>query len=130
MLAKKENNARANLLAETLDRAMGRWLEDDRSPSRQVGELDNRGSHFYLALYWARELADQEEDEELASQFESLTSRLTDAEEQIVEELASVQGSSVDIGGYYWPDRDQMEEAMRPSRTFNDALEQLRSATA
>src|SRR5438270_234579 len=107
-------NPRAGLLAQTLDRAIGRWLEEDRSPSRKSGELDNRGSHFYLALYWAQELAGQHDDDELASQFESLATRLADAEEQIIDELASVQGSSVDIGGYYLPDRDLMAEAMRP----------------
>jgi isocitrate dehydrogenase len=130
LLAQQDDNQRAKLLAQTLDRATGRWLEEDRSPSRKTGELDNRGSHFYLALYWAQELAQQQEDEELASQFESVAGRLADAEQQIVEELDSVQGSSVDIGGYYWPDRELMAEAMRPSRTFNEALEQLRSATA
>ena len=130
LFGKKEDNTRASVLAQTLDRAIGRWLEEDRSPARQVGELDNRGSHFYLALYWAQELAGQDEDEELGSQFESLAKRLADDEEQIVEELSSAQGSAVEIGGYYWPDRAQMADAMRPSQTFNDALEQLRSATA
>jgi len=130
LLSKSDDNRRARLLAGTLDRAIGRWLEEDRSPSRKAGELDNRGSHFYLALYWARELAEQQEDEELAAQFESLASRLAGAEEQILEELAAVQGSAVDIGGYFWPDRELMAEAMRPSKTFNEALEQLRSATA
>ena len=130
LLAKRDDNRRAALLAKTLDRAVGRWLEQDRSPSRKAGELDNRGSHFYLALYWAQELAQQEEDEELASQFESLARQLADNEEQIVEELGAVQGSPVDIGGYYWPDRELIAQAMRPSRAFNEALEQLRSATA
>jgi len=130
LLARHDDNARASLLAATLDRAIGRWLEEDRSPSRKVGELDNRGSHFYLTLYWAQELAEQKEDAELASQFEALAGTLADAEDQIVEQLASVQGSPVEIGGYFWPDRELMAEAMRPSEAFNDALEQLRSATA
>jgi isocitrate dehydrogenase len=130
LFAKQDENPCAALLEQTLDRAIGRWLEEDRAPSRKTGELDTRGSHFYLALYWARELAEQSEDEELASQFESLADVLSDAEEQIVEELGSAQGSEVDIGGYYWPDRELMAEAMRPSRTFNDALEQLHSAKA
>jgi isocitrate dehydrogenase len=130
LLAKTDENPRAALLAQTLDRAIGRWLEDDRSPSRKVGELDNRGSHYYLALYWAQELAEQDDDEELASQFRSLAERLAEQEEQIVEELGAVQGSTVEIGGYFWPDRELMAQAMRPSRTFNEALEQLRSATA
>jgi isocitrate dehydrogenase len=130
LLCKHDDNPRAGVLAQTLDAAVGRWLEDDRSPSRKAGELDNRGSHFYLALYWAQELARQHEDEELASQFESLATRLGEAEEQVVEELASVQGTEVDIGGYYWPDRERVAEAMRPSKTFNEALEQLHSAAA
>jgi isocitrate dehydrogenase len=130
LLAKTDDNRRAALLAQTLDRAIGRWLEDDRSPSRKVGELDNRGSHFYLALYWAQELAAQDSDEELASQFQSLAGQLAENEERIVEELGAVQGSPVEIGGYYWPDRELIAEAMRPSQTFNEALEQLRGATA
>jgi isocitrate dehydrogenase len=130
LLCKHDDNPRARVLAQTLDKAIGRWLEEDRSPSRKAGELDNRGSHFYLALYWAQELGEQHEDEELASQFESLAARLAEAEEQIVEELSSVQGSEVDIGGYYWPDRELIAQAMRPSQTFNEAFEQLRSAVA
>ena len=130
LLSKHDDNAPASLLAATLDRAIGRWLEEDRSPSRKVGELDNRGSHFYLALYWAQELAEQDEDAELASHFQALAGTLADAEEQILEELAAVQGSPVEIGGYFRPDLELMAEAMRPSQTFNEALEQLRSATA
>jgi isocitrate dehydrogenase len=130
LFAKQDENPRAALLEQTLDRAIGRWLEEDRGPSRKTGETDSRGSHFYLALYWSEELAKQREDEDLASQFESLAARLADDEEQIVEELNSAQGSPVDIGGYYLPDRELMSDAMRPSRTFNEALEQVRSATA
>ena len=130
LLAKADEEPRATLLAQTLDRAIGRVLEDDRSPSRKTGELDNRGSHFYLALYWAQELAHQDEDTELASQFGSLAARLAEAEEQIVDELISVQGSPVEIGGYYWPNREKMAAAMRPSETLNEALEQLQRATA
>jgi isocitrate dehydrogenase len=130
LFAKQDENSRATLLEQTLDRAIGRWLEEDRGPSRKVGELDTRGSHFYLALYWAQELAGQSEDEELASQFDSLAGKLADAQEQIVEELNSAQGSPVDIGGYYWPNPELVADAMRPSRTFNEALEQVRSTTA
>jgi isocitrate dehydrogenase len=130
LLAKTDDNPRAALLAQTLDRAIGRLLEADRSPSRKTGELDNRGSHFYLALYWAQELARQDTDGEIASQFEALARRLADAEEQIVEELNAVQGSAVDIGGYYWPDKERVAAAMRPSETLNEALGQLQSATA
>ena len=123
LLAEKEDNGRAKLLAETLDRATGKVLENDRSPSRNVGELDNRGSHFYLALYWARELADQGEDSDLAAQFGALAERLEENEERIVSELNEVQGSPVDIGGYYRPDPDAVTAAMRPSATLNEALE-------
>jgi isocitrate dehydrogenase len=123
LLADKDDNPRARLLAGTLDRAVGRVLEEDRSPSRKTGELDNRGSHFYLALYWARELAAQGEDPELAARFGSLADELAAAEEQIVEELNSAQGSGVDIGGYYWPDKQRMAEAMRPSATLNRAID-------
>ncbi len=125
LLAQKDDNPRARLLAQTLDRAIGRWLEEDRAPSRRTGELDNRGSHFYLTLYWAQELGEQGEDAELAERFGRLAGELREAEATIVEELASVQGSSVDIGGYYWPDPERMEEAMRPSRTFNRLIGEM-----
>jgi isocitrate dehydrogenase len=125
MLADKDSNDRARLLGQTLDRATGRVLDEDRSPSRKVGELDNRGSHFYLALYWAQELAGQDEDPELAERFADLAQRLADEEEKIVSELAEVQGAPVDIGGYYRPDPDRVTAAMRPSATFNDALDSL-----
>jgi isocitrate dehydrogenase len=125
MLADKDDNPRARLLGQTLDRATGRLLEEDRSPSRKAGELDNRGSHFYLALYWAQELAGQDEDPELAERFGPLAERLATEEEKIVGELAEVQGSAVDIGGYYRPDPEQVAQAMRPSATFNEALDSL-----
>src|SRR5579875_3274929 len=125
MLAEKTENPRARLLGETLDRATGRVLEENRSPRRGVGELDNRGSHFYLALYWAQELAAQTEDPGLAERFAPLAERLAVAEETIVAELADVQGSPVDIGGYYRPDPEKVAAAMRPSRTLNDALASL-----
>jgi isocitrate dehydrogenase len=125
LLAKHDDNPRAQLLATTLDRATGRLLEDDRSPSRKAGELDNRGSHFYLALYWAQELAVQDEDGELAARFQPLAQRLAAAEDQIVHELLEVQGSPVELGGYYRPDAGRMREAMCPSETFNEALEEL-----
>jgi len=125
LLAEKEDNPRARLLAQTLDRATGRVLEEDRSPRREVGELDNRGSHFYLALYWARELAEQEDDAELAERFGVLAEQLGETEERIVEELGSVQGFSVEIGGYYRPDGEKVTAAMRPSATLNEALDSL-----
>jgi isocitrate dehydrogenase len=125
MLADKTGNARAKLLGDALDRATGAVLEHNRSPLRKVGELDNRGSHFYLALYWARELADQTEDAELAQRFAPLAERLGDDEEKIVSELSEVQGSAVDLGGYYHPDAEKAAAAMRPSPTFKAALEAL-----
>jgi isocitrate dehydrogenase len=125
MLADKDDNPRARVLGDTLDRATGRWLEEDRSPSRKAGELDNRGSHFYLALYWAQELATQSDDEPLAQRFGPLAERLAEHEDQIIAELGEVQGSPVDIGGYYRPDPERMREAMRPSRTLNELLEGL-----
>jgi isocitrate dehydrogenase len=128
LLADKAGNPRAKVLADTLDRATGRVLEEGRSPSREVGEIDNRGSHFYLALYWARELADQREDPELAERFAGLADRLTEDEKKIVEELSSVQGSPVDIEGYYRPDTDKVTAAMRPSETLNRALDALGTA--
>ena len=127
LLADTDDKPRAKLLADTLDRAIGRLLEEDRSPGREVGELDNRGSHFYLALYWAQALAEQEEDPELASRFADLAQRLAEHEDSIVEELSSVQGSAVDIDGYYRPDDDKVAAAMRPSATLNDALEALQA---
>jgi isocitrate dehydrogenase len=128
LVADKDENTRARLLAETLDRAVGRVLEEDRSPSRKVGELDNRGSHFYLALYWAQELAEQQEVGELAERFTELAERLAANEQKIVEELNEVQGSKVDIGGHYRPDPERMARAMRPSESFNDALDSLLAA--
>jgi isocitrate dehydrogenase len=125
MLAEETNNPRARILGEALERATGSVLEERRSPSRKCGELDNRGSHFYLALYWARELAAQTEDAELAARFAPLAERLAADEETIVGELNGVQGSPVDIGGYYRPDDALVAEAMRPSATLNAALASL-----
>jgi isocitrate dehydrogenase len=130
LLGDKTDNPRAKLLAETLDRATGRVLEDDRSPSRKVGELDTRGSHFYLALYWTQELAEQDQDTELAERFKPLAQRLSDDEQTIVNELAEVQGSPVDIGGHYKPDMERMAQVMRPSATFSAALDELRQEVA
>ncbi|MDQ6729394.1 MAG: NADP-dependent isocitrate dehydrogenase [Actinomycetota bacterium] len=122
MLAEKTHNPHAQVLATMLDRATGRLLEENRSPSRKLGELDNRGSHFYLALYWAQELAGQEDDAELAQAFGALAQALADGEQAIVSELAAVQGSPVELGGYYRPDPERATAAMRPSQTLNAAL--------
>jgi isocitrate dehydrogenase len=127
MLADKTDTPRARLLGQTLDRATGRVLEENRSPSRKVGELDNRGSHFYLALYWAQELATQEDDAELADRFRPLAERLAADEDAIVGELNDVQGRAVEIGGYYQPDPELAGGAMRPSATLNEAIELLQA---
>ncbi len=113
---------RAQVLADTLDAATARWLEDGRSPSRKVNEPDNRAATFYLAMYWARALADQDADAELAAEFAPLAERLEADEQTIVDELGAVQGEPVDLEGYFWIDRQKADEIMRPSATFNQAL--------
>lgn len=113
------------MLADTLDRATGTFLSENKSPSRKVGGIDNRGSHFYLALYWARELAKQTEDAQLADAFATLATTLAEQEQTIVAELVAVQGAPVDIGGYYQPDPAKAEAVMRPSKTFNQAISTL-----
>ncbi|WP_279103563.1 NADP-dependent isocitrate dehydrogenase [Gordonia paraffinivorans] len=121
-VGKKFDRPQAKILAKALDAATGQLLENDKSPSRKTGELDNRGSQFYLALYWAQELANQTEDAELAEKFKPLAKTLADNEDKIVDELNSVQGTHVDIGGYYYPDNEKTDAVMRPSKTFNEAL--------
>lgn len=116
------NNERAKVLGETLDQATGKFLENGKSPSRKVNELDNRGSHFYLALYWARTLASQNKDEELREIFGKVAQALEENEETIIGELKNAQGKRVDIGGYYKPDAEKTAAAMRPSKTFNELL--------
>ena len=123
----KTGNARAKLLAKTLDAATGKLLDNNKSPSPKTGELDNRGSQFYLAMYWAQELANQTEDKELADKFKPLAKTLTDNEGQIVAEMKTVQGKSVDIGGYYKADSEKCKAVMRPSATLNAALKAARS---
>ena len=127
-LGLKEGNKRAVLLAKTLDAATGKLLDNRKSPSPKTGELDNRGSQFYLAMYWAQELAAQTEDRELAAHFGKLAKTLTDSEAQIVAELKMVQGKPVDIGGYYKADSDKCKAVMRPSPTLNAALKAARIA--
>jgi isocitrate dehydrogenase len=121
-LGSKTGNERAKILAKTLDAATGKLLDNNKSPSRKAGELDNRGSQFYLAMYWAQELAAQTEDKELAEHFAPLAKTLTENEDTIVQELNEVQGKAVDIGGYYAPDPDMTTAVMRPSKTFDAAL--------
>jgi len=124
--ARALDNPRANVLAQALDKAIGRFLENNKSPARKVGEIDNRGSHFYLGMYWARALADQKDDAELAATFGKLADKLEADEATIVGELNGAQGQPVELGGYYRPDMDKVSAAMRPSATFNAALQTLR----
>ncbi|MGO2777920.1 NADP-dependent isocitrate dehydrogenase [Glutamicibacter arilaitensis] len=124
-LAANYGNARAQVLADTLDAATGTFLMEDKSPKRKVGELDNRGSHFYLAKFWAEELAKQDKDAELAEAFSAVAKALGENEEAIVAELAAVQGQAVELGGYYRPDEAKTAAVMRPSATLNKALELL-----
>ncbi len=124
-LAKSSGNARAQILADTLDRATATFLNENKSPSRRVGQIDNRGSHYYLALFWAEELASQSEDAELAASFKQIATALRANEAAINEELLAVQGTPVDIGGYYRPDPVKTDAIMRPSPTFNDVLAAL-----
>jgi isocitrate dehydrogenase len=119
----KKNNSKAKILAKTLDEATGQLLENRKSPSSRTGELDNRGSQFYLALYWAQALAAQTEDKELQTHFTKLAKQLNDNEEKIVAELSAVQGKPVDIGGYYKPDLKKLEQVMRPSSTLNQIID-------
>ena len=123
--AEQIGNARAKILADTLDRATGTFLNEDRSPGRKLGTIDNRGSHFYLGLYWAQELAAQTEDADLAAIFQPLAESLAANEQKIVAELLAVQGKPADIGGYYRPDAEKTATVMRPSQTFNEALAAL-----
>ncbi len=121
-LGTKTSNDKALVLAEALNAANGQYLENNKSPSRKVNELDNRGSHFYLTLYWAQALAEQSKDQELQVRFRDIADQLAEKESTIVDELNAAQGQSVDIGGYYHPDPAKVDEAMRPSATFNVIL--------
>ncbi|MGV0784480.1 NADP-dependent isocitrate dehydrogenase [Mycolicibacterium sp. XJ775] len=121
-LGNKTDNAKAKVLAAALDTATGELLNENKSPSRKTGELDNRGSQFYLALYWAQALAEQTEDKELAAHFAPLAKSLGEHEQAIVAELNAAQGKPADIGGYYYPDAEKTAAVMRPSKTLNDAL--------
>ena len=121
----KNNNAKAKLLAKTLDQATGKLLDENKSPARKVGQIDNRGSQFYLSQYWAQALAEQTEDAELAAKFAPLAKTLVENEAKIVAELNGVQGKAADIGGYYQPDLAKLDAVMRPSATFNAAIASL-----
>jgi len=118
----KTHNAKAKILAKTLDAATGKLLDNNKNPSTKTGELDNRGSQFYLALYWAQELAAQTDDKDLQAHFAPLAKSLAANEQKIVDELKAVQGKAVDIGGYYMPNLSKVAEVMRPSATLNNIL--------
>jgi isocitrate dehydrogenase len=127
-LSQTFNNPKALVLAETLDAATGKFLEEDKSPARKVGQIDNRGSHFYLALYWAQALAEQNKDAELKSIFTNIAKELTENEAKIVAELVGAQGKAVNIDGYYKPNIELLSKSMRPSATLNNALKTLELA--
>ncbi len=129
-LSQSNNNQKAQILADTLDTATGKFLDNDKSPSRKCGELDNKGSHFYLAMYWAQELAAQDKDQELKAKFTVLAQELTNKEATILNELKSLQGKQVDVGGYYQPNYVMAANAMRSSATLNALLESLPLKTA
>jgi isocitrate dehydrogenase len=124
-LAAKTGNARARLLARSLNRANGKYLGNNKSPSRKVGEPDNRDSHYYLASYWADDLAANSDDQSLAERFAAIAQELRDNQDAIVRELAAAQGKPVDIGGYYQPDNELTSKAMRPSATFNKIVDSI-----
>ena len=125
MIAEKTGNAKAALLAETLDSAIGKYLENGKMPSRKAGEIDNRGSSFYLAFYWAQALSEQSKDAEIKSRFVKMFQELKSNEEKIVNELISVQGKPADVGGYYLPDENKANDVMRPSSTFNKIVDEM-----
>ena len=124
-LSKTTKNEKAKILGETLDRATGKFLDNNKSPSRKVGELDNRGSHFYLCLYWAQALAEQTEDKDLQTRFAPVAQKLAKNEAKIVEELNAAQGQRVDLGGYYRPDQEKVKQTMRPSPIFNAIVDAI-----
>ena len=122
-IAISTGNGKATVLAETLDRAIGDYLDNERFPSRKVNEIDNRGCSFYLTLYWAQALAAQDGDPELKARFQEVARALTERETQIAGELLAAQGRPMDIGGYYHPDAELAAKAMRPSATFNAVID-------
>jgi len=125
MAAANSNNETAALLAETLDQAIGTYLENARYPSRKVNEIDNRGSTFYLAMYWAQALAAQDKDEAIKTRFAGIAAELADNEDKITAELLAAQGEPVDLGGYFLPDDEKAGKAMRPSATFNAVIDAM-----
>ena len=125
-LGQEHDNPKALILAESLDLATEKFLDTDKSPARKIGQIDNRGSHFYLALYWAQALAAQDKDAELKATFAPIAKELTENEDKINSELIGAQGKHQDLGGYYNPNFEKTDKAMRPSATFNSALAKLK----
>ena len=124
-LAIADNNQKATTLAKTIDQATAKFLDNKKAPSRKVNELDNRGSHFYWAMYWAEALANQTEDKDLQNRFVPIAKQLVDNEQKIVNELNSAQGKAMDIGGYFMPNDELASKAMRPSATLNSIIDSL-----
>ena len=125
MVSKNYDNHKAAVLAETLDDAIGKYLENQKLPSRKVKEIDNRGSSFWLSVYWAQALAAQDKDAELKAKFEPIAKDLTDNAEKIDQELIDCQGQPVDVGGYFRPDPAKAAQAMRPSATYNRIIDSI-----
>jgi isocitrate dehydrogenase len=124
-VAQKTGNKKAQVLADALDHATEKLLDNNKSPARKVGELDNRGSHYYLAMYWAQELANQTEDPELAAKFAPVAKALAENEQKILGELNGAQGKAVDLGGYYYVDPAKTSAVMRPSATLNQVIDNV-----
>jgi len=125
MIADKTGNSKAKVLAETLDAAIGKYLENGRMPSRKASEIDNRGSSFYLSMYWAQALAEQDKDADMKTRFAKMYNELKANEDKIANDLISVQGKPVDLGGYYLPDDKKATEVMRPCSTFNEIIDEV-----
>jgi isocitrate dehydrogenase len=125
MIAANTGNEKASLLASTLDQAIGTYLDQTKNPSRKVNEIDNRGSSFYLAMYWAQALASQDTDAEMKAKFTAVAEKLSTNEPAIAEELLKAQGEAMEIGGYFHPDAIMTEKAMRPSATLNEIIDSL-----
>jgi len=121
----KYNNARTKVLSKALDKAVEVYLENEKSPSRKAGELDNRGSHYFLAQYWALALAEQDEDAELKAKFTEVAKQLVEKEPVIIKEIMATEGKPTDIGGYYLPDDQLAEKAMRPSAVLNSIIDSM-----
>ena len=125
MIAEKSGNTKAKVLEETLNVAIGKYLENGRMPSRKAGEIDNRGSSFYLALYWAEALAEQDMDKDMKERFSKMYKELAANEQKITNDMISIQGKPVDLGGYYVPDGKKATEVMRPSSIFNKIIDEM-----